>query len=250
MHKRETAIEHQTNITITRRSLEIDIAHQDEALKSAEERVQRLQAELVPLRRSPAAQGPGRRRSRRQNRPRRGYYALERHRLQIRNLSERTSSPEDQTELAVALARTRAALEAATAGQPELAARQKEAAANLAAARAQAKRWGITGQPAQRRLRSVQDELADLRDRLLRAEPCKKPTPPPSGPGRRVRRGKYPYQDMTSQIQTSRPLKRICRKLCRNSMNSSAAVSRRTSPPWPSNSAITSYACLVAARLA
>jgi chromosome segregation protein len=46
MAKRETAIEHQTNITITSRSLEIDQIHQAEAVKRAEGRVQEIKSEL------------------------------------------------------------------------------------------------------------------------------------------------------------------------------------------------------------
>ena len=46
MTRRDTALEHQTNITITRRSLEIDLAHQDSALAGMRQRRDEVAAEL------------------------------------------------------------------------------------------------------------------------------------------------------------------------------------------------------------
>jgi chromosome segregation protein len=48
MAKRETAIEHQTNITITGRSLEIDSAHQHDATERARRHVDSIEDQLAP----------------------------------------------------------------------------------------------------------------------------------------------------------------------------------------------------------
>ncbi|MDF2461746.1 MAG: chromosome segregation protein, partial [Candidatus Saccharibacteria bacterium] len=49
MTKRETAIEHQTNITITGRSLEIDSTHQHDATERARRHVDAIEDQLAPL---------------------------------------------------------------------------------------------------------------------------------------------------------------------------------------------------------
>jgi chromosome segregation protein len=48
MAKREVAVEHQTNIVITARSLEIDLAHQADAVSRCQDTLGRLQTELAP----------------------------------------------------------------------------------------------------------------------------------------------------------------------------------------------------------
>jgi len=47
MLKRETAIEHQTNVIITGRSLEMDLVHQQELVVSAEEQMRALEAQIT-----------------------------------------------------------------------------------------------------------------------------------------------------------------------------------------------------------
>jgi chromosome segregation ATPase len=54
MAKRETAVEHQTNITIKGRSLEIDLSHADESVRRLEETVAKLKTEIEPLEKSTA----------------------------------------------------------------------------------------------------------------------------------------------------------------------------------------------------
>ncbi len=144
MGKRETAVEHQTNITITRRSLEIDLAHQREAARRAGEQVAALAAGLeaaqtaaasLPEAQQHAAQAAVALTAATQR--------LEGRRREVRALSATPGDTFAHAHLAAALERAKAAAVAAGLEQTQLKATVAEAEAGLASVHAQAKAWGI-----------------------------------------------------------------------------------------------------------
>ncbi|MDB5179268.1 MAG: smc [Patescibacteria group bacterium] len=166
MGKRETAVEHQTNITITRRSLEIDLAHQQEAARRVEQTVARHEAELATLE---AAAG---RLTQAQDMAEAAALSfadvtarLEQQRDHIRELSATATDAARQTQLATELERAKSSLQATANEHTRLRHEQDAAKAALRAARRQATQWGVdAARP------SATQPLEELRADLLRAE--------------------------------------------------------------------------------
>jgi chromosome segregation protein len=162
MNRRETAIEHQTNIIITARSLEIDLQHQQEAVERTATAVAVLEEQLAPLQvhakqlahlEAEAEHTAKALRS--------ATLELERQRDLIRELGADSDTSGDQATTATALERARAASTAAEAERTALNHRLAEAATALAAARQQAPE-STTKAPIQ--------PLDQLESQLLRAE--------------------------------------------------------------------------------
>jgi chromosome segregation protein len=167
MAKRETAIEHQTNVAITGRSLEIDLAHQEAAVTHAHDHHRQLEAALAAAE-TTAASVPNLTAG-----VKRLHAAfiditaeLDQRREQVRSFSAASPGAQAQIELAGRLERARAAVTAAEAGLARLAAEQAEAAAGLAAVHEQSRAWDL----------SVPDVPA------ASAKPSAPPTPPPTPP--------------------------------------------------------------------
>jgi chromosome segregation protein len=164
MVKRETAVEHQTNITITGRSLEIDLAHQAEAVKRAGVAIESLKSLLAPLSHVaeslPALQSSNKTVDRDLQT---ATHRLDQFRDQLRRLSAPSDGAESQAGLAAAIERARAAAEATELESAALADELRAATTELAAARRQA--------PTSTRLKALPDQpLPELEAELLRAE--------------------------------------------------------------------------------
>ena len=136
MVKRETAVEHQTNITITGRSLEIDLGHQGEAVKRAEANVAALAAQLAPLTTTantlPRLQSELKTVAKSLQTATAG---LDQARESLRKLSAPAEGAQSQAELAAAVERARAATEATEVESASLDREFETAAAELNAAR-------------------------------------------------------------------------------------------------------------------
>jgi chromosome segregation protein len=165
MAKRETAIEHQTNITIKGRSLEIDLAHSAEASKRAAALAQGIEDELGLLKKAGAALERLRRQSAlSQDALAEATQQLEQRREQVRELSAATGGDAGRARLIASVERAKAAAAAAeveyTAIDHELVAAQ----AGAEAADREAREWGLSADgPAPR------ESAAALRERLMLA---------------------------------------------------------------------------------
>ena len=165
MTKRETAIEHQTNITITRRSLEIDLVHQRDATARSAELSQRIEAELAVLAVTPAqlerletaTETAGHRL---------GVLTtqLETEREAVRTAGDTVAT--DTGDMAAATERLRVEVLGAAAESRALATARTIAQADLVAARTRAHEWGLTAAPTERHA----TELSQLEAALIRAE--------------------------------------------------------------------------------
>jgi chromosome segregation protein len=177
MAKRDTAVEHQTNITITARSLEIDLAHQQEAVTRAADHLATASA-AVTAATTAAAELPAL--TAEVKRLERTFATttaeLEQGREQVRALSATAATTQDQIELAGALERCRSIITATTAERQHQAAQLEAAQAALTAVRQQATGWEIDATPAtQATAKSTAkpqpaDTLDTLGAQLVRAE--------------------------------------------------------------------------------
>jgi chromosome segregation protein len=166
MAKRETAIEHQTNITITRRSLEIDLAHQHDATARAAERVVQLKASLEPtlaaaagltdLQATAETAGAALAEATAQ---------LEERRRQVHAMAAVTNAADATAGLTGQLERIKAAVAAAEGGDTDLKEQLAGAKAAVANARQQALQQGVTPtDPA------PHASVVELESELIRAE--------------------------------------------------------------------------------
>jgi chromosome segregation ATPase len=166
MDKRETAIEHQTNIIIKGRALEIDLAHASEAATRHQEAIKTLQNELSPY----AQAAAGLPKLARQAAAAATALAaatgqLESQREQLRALAAAGGDTSAHVRLAAALERTNAAAAAAEAEYTAVDHELAEIKAGAAATVREAREWGLsTDGPAPR------DSAVALRERLVRAE--------------------------------------------------------------------------------
>jgi chromosome segregation protein len=170
MNKRETAIEHQTNVTITLRSLEIDLAHQRDATQRAHQQATQLQADLAQAETAVSTLV----RLKQQAEKTAAALAtatgqLEQHRHQVRVLSPAAADAQTQAQLATALERSKAALAATELQHAQYTARLAEAQNGLADAHQQARAWGIASSPPAHP-RTNGPSIDDLQAELVRTE--------------------------------------------------------------------------------
>jgi chromosome segregation protein len=186
MTRRETAVEHQTNITITARSLEIDRAHQEVEVERTAERIEQLESELtaatataetVPtLAAGAKTQEAGLATLTRE---------LEAQRQAIVAASAAPAASQQHLDAAAALERTRAAMTAVDAQLSATKAAAGQAKTALGELKARAKAWGLplppVPAPASGTVASPApaavpapvpqpDRLDDLQSQLIRAE--------------------------------------------------------------------------------
>ncbi len=170
MHKRETAIEHQTNIIITSRSLEIDRAHQQNTVDRLAEDVVRLTTE-AGITQITASQLPGLKRvaAKAQSSLDTAITRLEARRDALRDLAGSDDVTEARIKLAADIERTKAAAATATALKERCQADVAAATASAASAAARADSWHID-LPAATRHAPAARTVLDLEADLLRAE--------------------------------------------------------------------------------
>jgi len=168
MAARETAVEHQTNVTITTRSLEIDLAHQQEAVNRAEAEVTALEAEATPLqvaatrRRELQAATAATERQLADTAAK-----LEQQREQVRSAVSATAPPE-LIELAASLERTQAAAAAARQSIERCQSTATATAAAIQSLHRRAEAWDLN--PAAIIPATTDANPADLEAELARAE--------------------------------------------------------------------------------
>ncbi|HEY6736979.1 MAG TPA: AAA family ATPase [Candidatus Saccharimonadia bacterium] len=170
MNRRETAVEHQTNVTITQRSLEIDRVHQAEVVDQLTADAESLQAQLA------AVDAAGRQHQTLARQVEVDQAALARLDEQLtaaRRDLQPSGATDDQLEAetttATALERCRAALAAAAAAAQAAAEQQAAASAAREAALTLAASWDITPEAAAR-LKPAPLALAELATALTAAE--------------------------------------------------------------------------------
>jgi chromosome segregation ATPase len=166
MAKRETAVEHQTNITIKGRSLEIDLSHADESVRRLEETVAKLKTEIEPLEKSTAGHaGTHAQADRIAGALAAAGEHLEAQREKVRALASAGDNGSDRTKLIQALEQAKAAAAAAEEQYTALDHELAEISAASKAAAVVAAEWGLSAEgPAPR------ESPEELRGRLLRAE--------------------------------------------------------------------------------
>jgi len=166
MAKREIAVEHQTNITITARSLEIDLAHQRDATTRARAAAANITTALVPARAHaealPALQARTTHVAAAMTKATR---QLETARAAMQQLGSTAGDLQTQARLIAELEQTKAAATAVEAEQARLADRLAELTTARDAAIAQAKHWQLTPTPA-----ASSQSPAELESQLLHAE--------------------------------------------------------------------------------
>jgi chromosome segregation protein len=165
MTKRETAVEHQTNISITARSLEIDLVHLDAdriRLAAAREelltRIRALEPNAARLEELAAAEHEA------ASELTNVTDQLERQRSQLASLSLEVGSS-GEAQIITTFERTTAALEALQASQLSLEGARAGAAVNLNQTKDRAGEWGVEITRS-----SGGESLAQLTDALARAE--------------------------------------------------------------------------------
>ena len=165
MGRRETAVEHQTNVTITTRSLEIDLAHQHEAVARAEDQLEALEAQLAPIQ-TAAAELPDMEASATKlaSALEASSSRLEQQREQIRRLSAVPDGAPNQAALATQLERAKAAAAASDAELAQLKTELASADSQLKAARQAA------SHASDQHVATTHRPLPDLEAELVRAE--------------------------------------------------------------------------------
>jgi chromosome segregation protein len=173
MAKRETAVEHQTNLTITRRSLEIDLAHQQETVERAQALASNLEQELKPAR-AAASQAPALEHAATEAAEALATATrqLEARREHLVDLTSQSGTAGDRPALAAAAERLKATQAEAESSQASAVQELAAAEAALAAAGARARDWGLPTadlEPKSKPQFSA-ESLADLESQLIRAE--------------------------------------------------------------------------------
>ncbi len=177
MTKRDTAVEHQTNLAIAGSSLEIDLAYQLSQVERLEARLGELKSELTPLKR--AAESLPRLRTREAQAAAKlqsDTAALDAERAQLPNLSDQSAAIAEGSRRLADLERIKTQLQTLAESQSALRTARTTAARELAAVTRQAIAWGISPEaapatatgPDQPQFQSA--SLPDLTDRLARAE--------------------------------------------------------------------------------
>ena len=166
MSRRETAVEHQTNVSITGRSLEIDLTHQEGEVTRLASRRDDIDAELKPLESASeqfesleAAEQTAAEALRTITKH------LENQRSRLASLSVGVGDISAQTKTRTSLELTMAALTDLAHNQTQARRDRGSAAAELAATVRRAADWAVTILPA-----GPEEDLAALTDQLARAE--------------------------------------------------------------------------------
>ena len=166
MAKRETAVEHQTNVSITRRSLEIDLAYQEAEITRLTERHQQSEAELAPIEaatKHAAELAAALSEAEQVFATTTARLDLERSELAV--LATSTHDMAAASRLLNNLEQAKQALVELAASQQALRREYHEATVQLAVAHQKALAWGLTGTPA-----PSDQPLSVLVDQLARAE--------------------------------------------------------------------------------
>jgi chromosome segregation protein len=169
MAARDTAIEHHTNVSISGRSLEIDMTHQEAELARLGSRATELADELAPLQSSSA----------RLPRLKAAHQAaekllvqaserLEAGRRELSALNDSIGGGAARSQVLVALERAKAQAAQLSENQAAAAAARASAVAAEAAAEEQAAAWGL--KPSDLPVASTSQDLSALSDQLARAE--------------------------------------------------------------------------------
>jgi chromosome segregation protein len=166
MAKRETTIEHQTNVTITIRSLEIDLGHQRQAVDRIEVDVRKLTEELVLERdKSASVRALELREQNLATQMSRSGSALEKLREQARELLMATGDAAAQAQMVAALERSRMGAVAANDEIVRLRSELDQTIRTLEASQREAE--SLDGAL---NVRVSRDTLDELRSRLVHAE--------------------------------------------------------------------------------
>ncbi|HVQ44283.1 MAG TPA: AAA family ATPase [Candidatus Saccharimonadia bacterium] len=171
MTARDTAIEHQTNLSIAGRSLEIDLAHQQTEVERLNARREELELELDPLERSARALAKLTVAEHRATTALAAATAqLESGRAELARLSSGSAVTLAVADQLGRLERTRAELTALAAEQARLRDDREAAAARLAELNQLAADWAVPAAPTTAAVSPPFDSFATLSDQLARAE--------------------------------------------------------------------------------
>jgi chromosome segregation protein len=166
MTKRETTIEHQTNVTITIRSLEIDLGHQRQAVDRIEADVRKLTEEFMREHdKSATIQALEVREQKLATELSHSGSALEKLREQVRELIMATGDATAQAQVVAALERSRMGAVAAKGEVAHLSRELDQTIRSLGASQQEAERLDHSLD-----VRASKDSLEELRSRLVHAE--------------------------------------------------------------------------------